>query len=121
MRLITRRPQQTMAAILIIMACAIPASFAADNYLASPESFIAKFGPPDAIETTENDNPRPIFVSKLLTYKRERVQFIFVADAKPGTSPPYQKWLLMGAIDTKKKTSLDPDVALKRMARRTRP
>ena len=119
--IVSRHPRQAMAVMLIILACAIPPSWADDNYLASPESFMAKFGPPDAIETTENDHPRPIFITKLLTYKKERVQFIFVADAKPGTPPPYQKWLLMGAIDTQKKTSLDPDAALNRLARRRRP
>jgi hypothetical protein len=118
---IPRRAHLIVAIVLLLMVCIIPAILAAENYLASPESFIAKFGPPDAIETTENDSPRPVFVTKSLTYKKERVQFIFVADAKPGTLPPYQKWLLMGAIDTKKKTSLDPDAALNRMARRSRP
>jgi hypothetical protein len=114
------RPRHTLAAMLIILACTTGTLLAAENYLASPEAFIAKFGPPDAIETTANDNPRPPFVTKMLTYKKERVQFIFVADAKVGTPPPYEKWLLMGAIDIKKKTSLDPDTALNRLAHRRR-
>jgi hypothetical protein len=119
--LISRWPWQAVFAMLAILACAIPAARAADNYLASPEAFIAKFGSPDDIETSENENPRPMFITKSLIYKKERVQSIFVANAKPGTPPPYEKWLLMGALDTKKKTSLDPDKALNRMARRSRP
>ena len=112
---------RTATVLMMILACALPGQLLAENYLASPEAFIQRFGPPDAIETTENDHPRPFFVTKTLSYKKERVQFIFVADAKPGDQPPFQKWLPMGAIDTRKKVSLDPDTALKRLAHRRRP
>lgn len=70
-----------------------------------PKTIISKFGKPDEILSTEYDRPRPPMVTRLYTYRRARVQFALLADAPPGTAPPYDRWLLIGIVDPVSKKS----------------
>jgi len=85
-----------------------------------PDKVIAKYGTPDIIDSTEYDKPRPPFVTKWLTYQKENVKFIFIADAPMGSPPPYKKWKLLGVQDIHSNAMLDAEEMQRRMSRRLR-
>ncbi len=66
------------------------------------ELLIQRCGTPDSDTSTENDNPRPLVPTRLITYKRARLMFAYApgGGAKAGSPPPY-KWELIGIKDTK--------------------
>ena len=90
----------------------------ADLPVVAPETVIAKYGKPDKIDSTEFDKPRPPFVTKWLIYRKERVQFMFLADGPVGSPPPYKQWRLMGMQDPNTKAVLRAEEVEKRLAGR---
>ena len=83
----------------------------------TPEYIIKTYGRPNIIDSTEYDRPRPPIPTKLLTYKKERVRFIFLPDCVFGAPPPY-KWKCIGATDPEKQVSLDLEEAFNRLSSR---
>lgn len=83
-----------------------------------PEAAIAKYGKADVVDSTEYDKPRPPLVTKFLTYKKENVRFVFLADAPVGSPPPYKKWKLLGAQDPTNNSVLKAEEVERRMASR---
>lgn len=81
---------------------------------------IERYGLPDTDESTENDTPRPPIVTRLLIYKKERVQFTFVPGGKAtmGSPPPYTSWTLLGIQDPETSEVLSADEVTKRMTAR---
>ena len=53
-----------------------------------PADFVAKYGKPDQIRSTEYDKPRPPFVTKMLEYKKENVRIVLLANVPMGSPPP---------------------------------
>jgi hypothetical protein len=86
--------------------------------LVAPEAVIAKYGKPDVVDSTEYDKPRPPMVTKFLTYTKERVRFVFLANGPVGSPPPYRKWRLLGAQDPRGNEPLNADEVERRMAGR---
>jgi hypothetical protein len=89
--------------------------------LASPQQphddlrlLISKFGPPDEIDSTENDKPRPPIVTKQLIYVKERVRAVYYPDGPVGSPPPYRKWKLLFFQDHRTDQPLRPAEALQR-------
>lgn len=78
--------------------------------------FISRFGPPDRIDSSENEKPRPPFVTKFLVYEKENVKVVYVTDGT--VPPPYKKWSLIGLIDKKTKKPLQFDEAISRLQKR---
>ena len=83
-----------------------------------PADFVAKYGKPDQIRSTEYDKPRPPFVTKMLEYKKENVRIVLLANVPMGTPPPYNSWKLMGYQDTRDNSVLKLPEAEQRLASR---
>src|ERR1700674_237373 len=77
----------------------------------------AKYGQPDEDDSTAYDNPRPPLVTRWLTYNKERLRFMFLADGKVGDPPPYSRWIFFGSIDERSKEPLKSEEVEQRFAR----
>ena len=82
--------------------------------------FIAVYGPPTEELNTENDTPRPLVVTRMLTYLPENVRAIFVPFGSFGARPPYSGWKFVGTQDAISNASLDPGAAAERLKSRKR-
>ncbi len=85
-----------------------------------PTEIIAKYGKPDHTKSTEYDNPRPPFVTRLLEYKKEHVRFSFLPTAQIGSPPPYESWYLLGTQDTRDNSVISAEEAAQRMRARAK-
>ena len=85
-----------------------------------PDDVIAKYGKPDHIESTEYDEPRPPFVTRLLVYTKEHVRFAFLPTSPIGSAPPYRSWYLIGAQDPRDNSVISAEEATQRMRSRTK-
>jgi hypothetical protein len=103
------------AAVLTLTLTAVPAIAGS---LANPEDVIVRYGKPDQVKSSEYEKPRPPFVTKQFIYKKERVRFLFLADAPIGSPPPYAKWKMLGAQNPRDNSVLKGDEAFIRMAKR---
>lgn len=109
------------AVILIIGVLAISGAFAQSKFPSlHPDAVIAKYGKPDAVESTEYDDPRPPFVTRMLTYRKERVRCVFLPDEPVGSPPPYKKWLFLGAQDARDNSVLKAEEVTARMKHRAK-
>ena len=77
--------------------------------------FLAQFGQPDKIVSTEYDSPRPPIVTQQLYYKRQKLVATFYANAEIGAPPPYAVWKLMGFKDLRTNKVITAEVALTRL------
>lgn len=59
---------------------------------------IAKYGKPDTVRSSENERPKPMFITKMIEYKKAGVRVTLLANDK---QPPYVNWKLMGYQDIK--------------------
>jgi hypothetical protein len=80
------------------------------------KQFLARYGPPPEDRTTEKDVPRPRFVSRILTYRAERVRATYLTDAPFGTPPAYRRWKLAGYTDPVLNEPIDPEEADRRLS-----
>ncbi|HMN24378.1 MAG TPA: hypothetical protein PKE38_07755 [Ignavibacteriaceae bacterium] len=80
--------------------------------------FISKYGEPDQIKSSENEIPRPPILTKQLIYKKENVRAVYVPDAPVGSSPPYDKWKLLGFQDNRTNKVLQPEEVVRRLEKR---
>jgi hypothetical protein len=114
-----------LACCLALAACAPdrPASTSTSTSAAGPrddyELIVSRFGSPDADDSTDHDTPRPPIPSRLITYKKEHVRFIFIPSGKLGDAPPYL-WKLVGPSDPRTQKPLAPAKAVARLAARDR-
>ncbi len=104
------------ACILLLAALALE-PLRASSISLDPEVVIKKYGVPDQIDTTEFDNPRPPMLSKILVYRKENVQFVFMAPALGGKASPV-KWMLIGASDPRDDSPLGVEEMEDRMRER---
>lgn len=77
--------------------------------------FTSRFGPPDQIKSSENEEPRPPIITKQLIYKKEHVRATYIPDAPVGSSPPFNSWKLMGFQDSRTNKVLEPDEVIDRL------
>ena len=75
---------------------------------------------PERNESTENDVPRPLIITRFIEYKPEGVKLALIPKAKLGDLPPFEKWKLFGAIDTRTETKLTYPEAVDRLRQRAR-
>lgn len=83
----------------------------------TPEMIIQKYGKPDAITSSEYEKPRPPLVMKFFDYNRQRVRFLFMANAPVGSPPPYASWKLVGLTDPTTNTVIKADEVQRRMGK----
>ena len=83
------------AALLGLAALASQAKAMVD---ADPAELAAKYGKPDRVQSSENERPRPMFITRLMEYKKSGVRIALLANDK---QPPYAHWKLMGLQDIK--------------------
>jgi hypothetical protein len=95
--------------LCIITVC--PASALAQAKMATADEIVAIYGAPDLIESSENETPRPVFISRWFTYKSAGVKLMFLADTP-------QKWVLVEAIDLKSGTPLPAQEVKRRLKNR---
>jgi len=81
---------------------------------------VERFGKPDQVRSTENDKPRPPFVTRMLEYKKVGVRIVLLANAPIGSPPPYSSWKLMGYQDTKDNAVITEEEFVRRVAPRKR-
>lgn len=101
-----------LSALLLFLQSAV--AVAAD---VTPEMIILKYGKPDAITSSEYEKPRPPLVMKFFDYKRQRVRFLFIADAPVGSPPPYASWKLVGLTDPTTNAVIKVDEMQRRMGK----
>ena len=75
----------------------VPASASNDA-----ELLLSRCGAPSKDDSTEYDNPRPPMVSRIITYQKAHLKFLYIpgGDAKIGDPPPYS-WKLIGITDSR--------------------
>jgi predicted Zn finger-like uncharacterized protein len=83
---------------------------------------INRYGAPDEDESTAYDRPRPPIVTRIVTYRKERVRAVFVPDgeARMNTPPPYSHWKLVGFTDPVAEKALSAGEASSRLAARSK-
>lgn len=64
----------------------------------NPSTIIAKYGKPDVVKSSENERPKPFFITRMMEYKKAGVRVTLLANDK---QPPYVNWKLMGYQDIK--------------------
>lgn len=64
----------------------------------NPSTIIAKYGKPDVVKSSENEQPKPFFITRMMEYKKAGVRVTLLANDK---QPPYVNWKLMGYQDIK--------------------
>ncbi len=64
----------------------------------NPADVVAKYGKPDVVKSSENERPKPMFITKQMEYKKAGVRVTLLANDK---QPPYTHWKLMGYQDIK--------------------
>ena len=57
-----------------------------------PSTIIAKYGKPDVVKSSENEQPKPMFITRMMEYKKAGVRATLLANDK---QPPYVHWKLM--------------------------
>ena len=53
-----------------------------DGYADDLQNVLSAYGSPDSSDTTQYDNPRPVFITKWLIYNKQGVRFTFLLDGK---------------------------------------
>lgn len=76
--------------------------------------FICRYGKPDVDDSAEHDNPRPPFVFRALTYKKERVLALYGPDVRES----YKKWNFIQFKDPETDAILSAEEVTKRMKAR---
>ena len=106
--------------VTIILCISSTLAFSTDLPIVNPSDIVAKYGKPDRIKSTENDNPRPPFVTRMLEYKKEHVRFSFLPTAPIGSPPPYESWYLLGTQDPRDNSVISAEEAAQRMQNRAK-
>ena len=81
----------------LVLAVASMASQAAESSELE-RAIIAKYGKPDRVQSSENERPKPYFITKMMEYKKAGVRVTLLANDK---QPPYVNWKLIGYQDIK--------------------
>lgn len=63
-----------------------------------PAEIVAKYGKPDIVKSSENERPKPMFITRMMEYKKAGVKVTLLANDK---QPPYVHWKLMGYQELK--------------------
>jgi hypothetical protein len=84
-------------------------------------TWVARYGPPDEILSTDEERPRPRFPFRVLTYRRQGVRAAFATGfrERDAVLPPHEVWKLYLLCDPVTLEQLTPAVAAERMALRT--
>lgn len=69
---------------------------------------IKRFGKPDLDKSSENEIPKPAFITRMLDYTKERVRFVYVLENDG-------KWKYVGNTDPVTNTVIEPEEAVKRL------
>jgi hypothetical protein len=69
---------------------------------------VYRCGQPDTEIDTSLDNPRPPIPSRLLTYRKAHLRFLYVPHDGVDQPPPYH-WKFMGIVDTRNHKGIGPD------------
>jgi hypothetical protein len=78
-------------------------------------AWLSRCAPPEQETSTAYDDPRPPIVTRFLDYPSKGVRVILVPIAPADSSPPYEKWRLMGLTDPATDQPIDPKEARRRM------
>jgi hypothetical protein len=81
---------------------------------------VSRFGAPDQVRSTENDKPRPPFLTRMLEYRKQGVRIVLLANAPIGSPPPYSSWKLMGYQNIKDNAVITEEEFARRVATRTK-
>lgn len=86
------------------------------------EVALDRYGPPDEDYSAEGEVPRPPMVTRMLSYRAEHVQLLYMPVGYTfNMPPPYTKgWLLVRAFDPVASTAISPEEAARRLAGRAR-
>ena len=57
-------------------------------------------------------------MTKQLIYKKENVRAVYIPDVPAGSSPPYNKWKLLGFQDNRTNKVLQPEEVFRRLEKR---
>lgn len=90
---------KTFAVACLLSLCAL-SSQAKEMADVDPAQLVAKYGKPDRVQSSENEKPKPLFITRLLEYRKAGVRIALLANNK---QPPYTHWKLMGFQNLKTK------------------
>jgi len=83
-------------------------------------AIIAKYGSPDRDDSTENDSPRPVVVTRFIEYRPENVKIAFVPVGKVTDQPPYRAWKVIGYAGINPEAKISSEEATERLKRRAK-
>ena len=78
---------------------------------------IYRCGTPTKVLDTSEDDPRPPIVTRVLTYQKAHLRFVYVPK-ETVDNPPTYTWKLMGLIDTKTNQGITPGDMQRVLSRR---
>ena len=82
------------------------------------ENFIAKYGVPDRDDSNQYQSPRPLMITRVLTYEEENIRVVCIPRAEKGAAPPYKAWKLMIFQDTRDNALLTSSLVAERLSKR---
>ena len=106
--------------VAVVLSAVSTCAISKDYPVVHPNEISAKYGKPDRVQSTEYDNPRPPFVTRMLEYKKENVRFTFLPTASIGSPPPYKAWYLIGTQDPRDNSVISATEAARRMQNRAK-
>jgi hypothetical protein len=80
--------------------------------------FIARYGAPDRDDSNQLQTPRPLMITRVLTYEDENVRVVFFPRVESGSQPPFKAWKLKLFQDTRDNAVLTSDQVADRLSKR---
>jgi hypothetical protein len=105
-------------AVFSIVATLLGLSWQPEPRLDDLDKLVRRFGRPDYDTSTANDSPRPMFVTRTLTYERARVRAVYRTD---GGANRLGVWVLIGYLDSGTDSRISEQFALNRLTQATAP
>jgi len=110
-----------IALVMVISAAVEPSALPSSAQGDDLAQLVDRVGQPDHDTSSEDEVPRPPFVTRILTFTPEHVRVVYRANVQMGAPPPYTgTWTLVGYADTMTNQRLEAAVARRRLATRAR-
>jgi hypothetical protein len=80
--------------------------------------FIARYGVPDRDDSNQFLSPRPLMITRVLTYDDANVRVVCLPRAESGSQPPFKAWKLKFFQDIRDNAILTSDQVADRLSKR---
>lgn len=80
--------------------------------------FIARYGAPDRDDSNQLQSPRPLMITRVLTYEDENVRVVCFPRVENNSEPPFKSWKLKLFQDIRDNAVLTGDQVAERLSKR---